>query len=346
MGLECALVYILEYFELAELLRISQVCHLFRERVKSRLLRLYVRILRRWVSGPTELRDVLRNTHSVISGSTALTYALGGDVNWESNDLDIFPPVGRPCDGVLDYLTEKEGYKVTDSYIDPNQRRLLNADEIPVPPPVDILENYEGSIAYSRLRNVYKLSKVQTVPGSDETRRLSIDVIEARGTSAIIPIFRFHSSLVMNYVSADSLFMAYPNLTLQHNFIPNKKMNRYNIKARRWLEKYSNRGFEKWTPGEGKSCGSACYPMLRSTRDVGCLDFAFGDEDTNKFEEAQWTMSQDDFPSKEESCSNWSCPRGTRKMMEAKDGTRLRWRRVAVLGSNSVDENGGWVEEE
>lgn len=333
VGLECSLVYILDYFDLQELLRLSQVSHLFRDRVKSRLLTRFVRTLRRWVDGPTELRDVLRNTGSVVSGSTALAYALDDNdkEDWESNDLDIYTPVGEPCQDVLRHLTEQEGFELQPR---PNAD-VPGAPPPEVDPPIDVLENYEGSAAFSRLRNVYKLSKDR------DGKKVCIDVIEARGTSAIIPIFRFHSSLVMNYISADALFMAYPTLTLSGEFIVNQKLNRFQLKSREWLDKYEGRGFKQWRVKQGKPCGSACYPLMRSTRDVACLQFTFGQEG-GVFDEAQWTMSLEDFPMREGSCGNWCCPKGA-TMMATKDGTTPRWKRVAVLGSNSLDENGKWV---
>ncbi|KIO08143.1 hypothetical protein M404DRAFT_108858, partial [Pisolithus tinctorius Marx 270] len=43
-----------------------------------------------------------------------------------------------------------------------------------------------------------------------------IDVIISKTTSALSPIFQFHSTAVMNFFTANSLFCTYPLLTLHH----------------------------------------------------------------------------------------------------------------------------------
>lgn len=42
-----------------------------------------------------------------------------------------------------------------------------------------------------------------------------IDVVVSRMSLSIAPIFQFHSSVVMNYVSVDTFFSAYPSLTME-----------------------------------------------------------------------------------------------------------------------------------
>ncbi|KIK22943.1 hypothetical protein PISMIDRAFT_47531, partial [Pisolithus microcarpus 441] len=39
-----------------------------------------------------------------------------------------------------------------------------------------------------------------------------IDIIISQTSAAISPIFQFHSTAVMNFVSADTIFCCYPNL--------------------------------------------------------------------------------------------------------------------------------------
>ncbi|KAF8432548.1 hypothetical protein L210DRAFT_3321763, partial [Boletus edulis BED1] len=40
-----------------------------------------------------------------------------------------------------------------------------------------------------------------------------VDLIKSKIDSALSPIFKFHSTTLMNYISADSIFSAYPSLT-------------------------------------------------------------------------------------------------------------------------------------
>ncbi|KIO10314.1 hypothetical protein M404DRAFT_92271, partial [Pisolithus tinctorius Marx 270] len=41
-----------------------------------------------------------------------------------------------------------------------------------------------------------------------------IDIIVSNTDVVVSPIFQFHSTVVMNFVSADHIFCAYPTLTL------------------------------------------------------------------------------------------------------------------------------------
>ncbi|KIN94092.1 hypothetical protein M404DRAFT_73349, partial [Pisolithus tinctorius Marx 270] len=43
-----------------------------------------------------------------------------------------------------------------------------------------------------------------------------IDVIVSKTSTALSPLFQFHSTAVMNFISADTIFCAYPNLTFNH----------------------------------------------------------------------------------------------------------------------------------
>ncbi|KIK21720.1 hypothetical protein PISMIDRAFT_103556 [Pisolithus microcarpus 441] len=41
-----------------------------------------------------------------------------------------------------------------------------------------------------------------------------IDVIVSNSTTAISPIFQYHSTVLMNFITTHSVFCAYPQLTL------------------------------------------------------------------------------------------------------------------------------------
>ncbi|KIN94986.1 hypothetical protein M404DRAFT_71294, partial [Pisolithus tinctorius Marx 270] len=47
-------------------------------------------------------------------------------------------------------------------------------------------------------------------------RQKLINVIVSKTTSALSPIFQFHSTTIMNFFSANSPFCTYPSLTLHH----------------------------------------------------------------------------------------------------------------------------------
>ncbi|KAI5987148.1 hypothetical protein F5J12DRAFT_728579, partial [Pisolithus orientalis] len=48
-----------------------------------------------------------------------------------------------------------------------------------------------------------------------------INIVVSKTSSALSPIFQFHSTVVMNFFTADSLFCVYPTLTLHHHALIN-----------------------------------------------------------------------------------------------------------------------------
>ncbi|KAH7908092.1 hypothetical protein BJ138DRAFT_984205, partial [Hygrophoropsis aurantiaca] len=120
---------------------------------------------------------MMRSHRCAISGSLAL-YFFDPARNWIPADMDLYVPKNRK-NRVLRYLL-CTGYN-----------------------PVNISSN----------RSSYKLEcgmdKVITMCNGD----VNIDVIITSGRNSIAPITHFHLTAVMNFLSADGFFSAYPNLT-------------------------------------------------------------------------------------------------------------------------------------
>ncbi|KIO06728.1 hypothetical protein M404DRAFT_102192, partial [Pisolithus tinctorius Marx 270] len=73
-----------------------------------------------------------------------------------------------------------------------------------------------------------------------------IDVIISKTTSALSPIFQFYSTAVMNFFSTDSLYCAYPSLTLRHHAMINTSslhQHTFSPSHIQALLKYKSRGF-------------------------------------------------------------------------------------------------------
>ncbi|KAI6008657.1 hypothetical protein BKA83DRAFT_4029724, partial [Pisolithus microcarpus] len=49
----------------------------------------------------------------------------------------------------------------------------------------------------------------------------SVDVVVSKTSTTLSPIFPFHSTAVMNFISADTIFSGYPTLTLWHLSVVN-----------------------------------------------------------------------------------------------------------------------------
>ncbi|KAH7906870.1 hypothetical protein BJ138DRAFT_977368, partial [Hygrophoropsis aurantiaca] len=130
---------------------------------------------------------MLRTHSSVVSGSVALHYFDPSEC-WRPVDMDIYVPAGRRK-RVLHFL-ETAGYYPVD------RDRAVKPD-------------YGDNCG---------IISVTTVCNGDKT----IDVISACSHISIAPIFRFHLSAVMNFLSADGFFCAYPSLTAERGAIYNR----------------------------------------------------------------------------------------------------------------------------
>ncbi|KAI6036919.1 hypothetical protein BKA83DRAFT_112210, partial [Pisolithus microcarpus] len=108
-----------------------------------------------------------------------------------------------------------------------------------------------------------------------------IDVVISRTSTALSPIFQFHSTAVMNFVSADTIFCSYPELMLRRLSMVNAGPLYCSPDRRGVLDavrKYQTRGIQyircqdfhglkntcKWILG-GMPCGlesAFCHPRM------------------------------------------------------------------------------------
>jgi hypothetical protein len=119
-------------------------------------------------------------TGTVISGSSVLWFVDDKYETWKPGDLDIYTPHGKAA-RVLEFLI-RDGYSV-------------------IPKERDITQKYMEN---GHLSSITKLQKGEC----------TIDLLESLTSSSITPITVFHSTAVMNYITADSIVMLYPFLTL------------------------------------------------------------------------------------------------------------------------------------
>lgn len=287
---------ILDQCQLDEVVLFGQLSIYFRLRVKNYLVRRWHATLGKWIEKPVLFRDCMRHTKSVISGSTALAFVDGAD--WESQDLDVYTGRGRARDMVLSHLIHIEGYKID----------VVTGDDEESPEP-EVTPAYRNS----QIKSVTKLSKQVYCKAlkQDVTRR--IDVIESVVQHSVSPILRFHTTTVINWITSDSINLAYPRLTFAHIGLVNDRMNLDRPKEQIWRDKYVERGFRiirDTSELDQMSCGSACPALWRSTDDVGCMSVHFGDGEEGVFGELQWSLSKAvDNWSRHRKCMNVRCPR-------------------------------------
>ncbi|KIO09176.1 hypothetical protein M404DRAFT_935145 [Pisolithus tinctorius Marx 270] len=100
----------------------------------------------------------------------------------------------------------------------------------------------------------------------------------SRMSSALSPIFQFHSTAVMNFFTANSLFCAYPSLTLHHRALINTASLcncTFPPSHMQALLKYKSRGFQFISCEEALHAPFICRSRVRSLNDNGWLSLNF-----------------------------------------------------------------------
>lgn len=267
---------ILDHCTMVEIAMIRSTARKYRDAVDSYLSRRYNALLNRWVKDPSAFRSRLREQGAIISGSTVLAFALGA--SWNSGDLDIY--VRREREGrhahdyleeLIAYLKEYEGYEEEKRYhtFDITPENVHELVDVEIDESADTLADYLTTSELSQMRRVVRLRCVD-----GERASQGIDVIESR-REAICPIFRFHSSIVMNWMSADSLVLTYPKITCQSIGAVNEVQYSSSGRSGQWRIKYSNppRNIDFFNFGsEMLPCNSeTCPNAQRSSNDSSCL---------------------------------------------------------------------------
>ena len=151
--------------------------------------RSFTQILSPFTQDPDAFRSLLRETGSVISGSTALWYFMRMPTAWTPGDMDIVTPY-TSFDTITTHILTLPGTTIVDEQFDD----------------------------YRLLPGYYGRHRVHTPGGY-------IDIIQSHTPSPFTVISGYWSTHVMNALSADACWSAYPSLTIKGigvlNFTPN-----------------------------------------------------------------------------------------------------------------------------
>lgn len=243
-----------------------------------------------WIAHPLEFRDILRRTRSVISGSLALSVAL--DDQWRANDLDIYVPYRTPKSDVIAHIIDREGYHI--QAVVARYTPVAEGDQIS---PLDSIAGI------TRITKFLKMSS--------DCKTTKIDLIESTDYNALTPILKFDSTWSMNWITADSITVAYPRLTLRHEGVFSKtQVLKAYIHLPSWKSKYlKERGFSRFHITSrlvDEPCRELCFPLLRTSLDEHCLTVAFGEAlGRSTYPEKVWGI-RGIAPTA--SCGNVACP--------------------------------------
>ncbi|KAK7677671.1 hypothetical protein QCA50_019362 [Cerrena zonata] len=218
-------------------------------------------LLATFTPDPAAFRHMMRRTNTIISGSTALYFLLRSPCTWTPGDTDILVSPAH-FDTALEFIMALPGATITH-------------DSHNAPP-----ETYEAIRP-----NFQRLVKVTTLMAK-------FDVMMSREASPYHSVAHYWTTLVMNALTADFFVCAYPSLTFSH---------RGAMKSRHVLpapfEKYTNRGFQFFTPGgpptkPDQSCARliACSRRQRYFGDDNCLVFPIIDDSVSPADDDTETL--------------------------------------------------------
>ncbi|KAI6007535.1 hypothetical protein F5J12DRAFT_720340 [Pisolithus orientalis] len=118
--------------------------------------------------------------------------------------------------------------------------------------------------SYSKIASIYTFSNGVCM----------MDVIISKTSAAFSPLFQFHSTALMNFVSHDQIFCVYPSLTLHHLSLINPGLlyaNCFSDKHIDALQKYVLHGFKHVCCANVHDRGGYCRSKCHSITDTDCL---------------------------------------------------------------------------
>lgn len=276
---------ILDFTTLPALTMLGSTNTAYKNEVTSHMLQRVHQLLRVFALEPRPFLQMLSDTNSIISGSAALLIVLTW--SFTPNDLDIYTPVSRAGE-VVEILKNDFGYEdektkevtdgeenemlidndngmVIDGNDEGNEQTTNNEDdELPANNNMDDLPDvYADCHSVITLYKGYR--KVQVVVSTTE--------------DATKPVRGFHSSPVMNFISGQGIYCAYPILTGAYRGILNRNSVAWNAQLRLETEacinKYRARGFmmeddlSQWADFKGHICGriGSCPSTRRGLND-------------------------------------------------------------------------------
>ncbi|KAI0052232.1 hypothetical protein FA95DRAFT_1472703, partial [Auriscalpium vulgare] len=206
-----------------------------------------------FVDDPARFRGVLRTTASVASGSTVLHFLMKNsplDAVWEPGDLDVFCPI-TSAETLLEHLTNIEGYR------NKNPTHTVCADE----------DEYMGD----NTGGLFQVVHLERPDGKE------IDLVVSSRQTPLWALTYFWGTLVLSYISADTICVAYPLWTLAGVGRLHPERSSF-FQAKRCVAKYTERGFQllQFDSKDKTTYHSKyCPHLLRTFFDRACLRLSF-----------------------------------------------------------------------
>ncbi|PPQ74738.1 hypothetical protein CVT26_005070 [Gymnopilus dilepis] len=208
---------------------------------------------RSWFSDVLEFRRVLKRSGAVVSGSFALQYF--DRTFYAESDMDLFVRIGGVgplCDFVRSQGYGSVGYN-------------LDYDECAAEGGAHIIKAALNITSYEDpLLGVYTFKKFVAWPsGRVDMLQIQVVVVDTEPVEHIL--FDFHSTAVMNFLTADNAIAVFPFSTfVQRVSYISKIRVESSQRTEKWISKYEERGFKMvgaHNPEEAKGVASVFrYP--------------------------------------------------------------------------------------
>ncbi|KAG1722486.1 hypothetical protein EDB19DRAFT_1916662 [Suillus lakei] len=247
---------VLNEMTLPDLMTFAETRSENKEGIKEYIAKRRERLFRSFVDNVDDLVALLDRTGTVISGSSALSLVQAEAEAFVARDMDVYTTESFE-EIIVMHFKEKEGYI--------GVRDIMRQN------------HYDNS----SIAKIFKLEKGEK----------KVDIMVTHWSCALAPIIQFHTTCVMNYITARSLVCLYPRWTTMHEGFVNPRLyvdGNTNLGTVDALMKYVRRGFkisaDPWKLGDhdcgdeetgGKKIGY-CPHKLRSTIDDEVLCWEFG----------------------------------------------------------------------
>ncbi|KAG1880092.1 hypothetical protein F4604DRAFT_1679204 [Suillus subluteus] len=247
---------IIEEMALPELMDFANTRKENRDGIGHYIAMRWTKLLWCFVSDADAFINLMDRTGTVLSGSCAVSLIQAERGAIVPRDMDVYTTVKFETE-VVDHFKSKEGY--------------------------ECMKEIERKTEYdsSAILKIHKLEKGEK----------QVDIIVTHWKCALAPILQFHSTAVMNYVTAWSIVCLYPRWTTTNQSFINPHMYLENLTHLRTLHvlmKYRRRGFTVSadpfhlgehvceTRGRSKKKSGYCPHSMRSTVDNDVLIWDFG----------------------------------------------------------------------
>lgn len=237
----------LSSLNIAEMMELGSTSHSRARAVAEHIDKTVHQLLRIFDLHSVDVFRLLHATGSVISGSAALLLLFPW--SFEPGDLDIYVP-----------------------------RSQINFT-------IKVIRDMFGFELY---RTAGPYVKNEAIQGIFWFRKgeITLNVISSTTDNPLEPIFHFHSTVVMNFISSVGIFCAYPTLTLKRRGLVNAEIYErgQSISAiNACLDKYRQRGFSlshtlgEWNDMDRHTCtrDPSCPHTIRTVYDHGGLFYPF-----------------------------------------------------------------------